>query len=215
MNLHLNDAVASWLEDGLEQIGQVSIRKTAEGFELRHWEDAARGDLASYFRPEDARHLATYTDAREYRPLRTAPNLRHGWRLVVRDVPALRVAIDHFYPAMLGILGSYRRGTLEPVHLRETLARQSGMYAVTRKATDSELQETIQGFCTSQGGCLKTILWRISPETPVATLPPEKFDPGAKQLPTEARTMPLLCHEGCNLLVAKVREVVKSRRTDG
>jgi sirohydrochlorin cobaltochelatase len=111
---------------------------------------------------------------------------------------------------MLGALASDERGLLGAVDLRETLGRQSGMYAVTKKITDAQAQAMIGEVCTSAGGCLKTILWRISPDVPVESLPPEKFDRAVNQLGGPARALPMLCHEVCNLLVAKAREVVKS-----
>ena len=112
--------------------------------------------------------------------------------------------------AMVGALASNEQGTLPVVDLRETLGRQSGMYAVTKKITDGQAQGMIGEVCPSAGGCLKTILWRISPEVAVESLPPEKFDLDVNQLGGPARALPMLCHEVCNLLVAKAREVVKS-----
>jgi sirohydrochlorin cobaltochelatase len=129
--------------------------------------------------------------------------------LALADVAALRIALDYFYPAMLGALLSHQRGELHPVPLRETLARQSGMYAITKKTTDEQAQATISEVCRSDGGCLKTILWSISPETPVQSLPPSKYDPSVPQLGAGGAALPMLCHEGCNLLVAKLREVLK------
>jgi hypothetical protein len=129
----------------------------------------------------------------------------------VPDLPALRRVLDAFYPAMLGVLLSQERGELTPIALRATLNRQTGMYAVTKKIDDSSADETIGSFCTSRGGCLKTILWAIAPEVPIRSLPAIKFDPSVNQLETSERAVPLLCHEACNLLVAKIREVVKAR----
>jgi sirohydrochlorin cobaltochelatase len=79
------------------------------------------------------------------------------------------------------------------------------MYRITQKLTDAQAQRLIGQTCRSDGGCLKTILWRISPEVPVATLPADKFRPEA----TPSGALPLLCHEACNLLVAAARKLVK------
>jgi hypothetical protein len=43
----------------------------------------------------------------------------------------------------------------------------------------------------------------------IESLPPTKFDPELDQLGSGRAALPLLCHEACNLLVAKLREVVK------
>jgi sirohydrochlorin cobaltochelatase len=208
----LTAAIAAWIGEGPMHLGQVLIRRRAAGgYELCHHEDADRSDLALFTRAEDARHLSAGDDAGRFRPLKTAPNLRHGWRLHLPDAPALRGALDYFYPAMMGALFDWNRRALDPVPLRATLDRQSGMYAITRKITDAQAQEMIAGFCTSRGGCLKTILWPLEPGVPVTSLPPEKFDPRAVQPGIPAPALPMLCHEACNLLVARAREVVKGK----
>jgi sirohydrochlorin cobaltochelatase len=198
-----------WLESGVRQMGQLNITLGEEGIELRHFEDAGLPDLTLHARPEEARHLANLDDAGEFRPLKTAPNLRHGWRMLLADLDELRVALDYFYPAMLGALASSQQGQLTPVPLRETLGRQSGMYAVTKKITDEQADDLIGHFCSSATGCLKTILWRIAPDVPITLQPQVKFDPVVNQLGTGEAALPLLCHEACNLLVAQAREVVK------
>ena len=86
--------------------------------------------------------------------------------MTVADLADLRRALDYFYPAMLGVWLSHERGELRAVPLRETLDRQTGMYRVTQKITDDQAQEMIGGFCRTDGGCLKRILWPIAPERP-------------------------------------------------
>ncbi len=213
MHRDLTLALAESLAGGaIHEIGEVRLaRLETGGWELRHHEDAGRADLKAFARAEDARQLATNDEAGEFRPLKTAPNLRRGWRLILADSATLRRALDYFYPAMLGVSHDSRRGALRPVPLRETLARQSGMYAITRKLSDEQAQTTIGAVCTSRGGCLKTILWRISPELSITSLPPEKFDQEINQTGAPTPALPMLCHEACNLLVAKAREVVREK----
>src|SRR5437660_4842808 len=79
-------------------IGQIAIQKTDRGFMLFHRDDGSADRLQIFRRPEDAIEIARYDDAENYRPLKTAPNLRHGWRLEVGDLRELRRALDHFYP---------------------------------------------------------------------------------------------------------------------
>lgn len=201
---NISEALQSWLEAGGREIGEIHLHPNGGGWELRHRDDHRRADLAEHRGAEAARTLAQYTDGGAFRPLKTAPNLRHGWRLMVADLADLRHALDYFYPAMLGVWLSHDRGELAPVPLRTTLGRQTGMYRVTQKITDDEAQEMVRDFCRTDGGCLKHILWPLAPGTPIATLPPEKLSPTASP-----GGFPLLCHEGCNLLVAKAREVVK------
>lgn len=195
-------ALTEWLEKGGRRIGQIAISRADDGWELRHGDDIEAESLELFSKWEDARSLANLDGGRSYRPLKSAPNLRRGWRMVLQDTAAVRQAIDFFYPAMLGVWLASRAGELVPVHLRETLGRQTGMYRITAKLTDKQAQRLICETCNS-AACLKTILWRVDVDQPIATLPPAKFD-----APT-GDSIPLLCHEACNLLVAAARKMVK------
>ena len=201
---NLTQALADWIAGGGREVGEIHIVPVVGGFVLYHRADASRGDLLEYVGAEAARDLAHFDDTGRFRPLKTAPNLRHGWKLCLAGLAELRRALDYFYPAMLGVWFSHQRGLLSPVPLRDTLARQTGMYAGTKKITDAQAQTMIGGFCRTDGGCLKQILWGIAPGVPVTSLPAEKFQPAVS-----ADVLPLLCHEACNLLVAKARGVVK------
>ncbi len=199
-------------------IGQIRVTRLDDGHELRHRDDADRPPerLAAHHDAEDAAALALYDDAGAYRPLKTAPNLRHGWRLVLPDARALRLALDLFYPARMGAWGRFQEGTLAVTPLRATLDRQTGMYRVAGKLTDEQADALVGRFCRSDGGCLRTILWPRDAAGRAAStrLPPEKFDPAHDQtggpLPAGADHIPLLCQEACNLLVAEARTVVKT-----
>jgi len=196
-------ALADWLVQGGQRIGQIQISQDTAGWELRHVDDAGRGDLQVHRRWQDARTLANLDDAGAYRALKTAPTLRHGWRLVLGSMEELRRALDYLYPAMLGAWLEEQQGEFPPTDLRTTLGRQTGMYRVTQKLTDAQAQGLIARTC-QDGACLKTVLWRIAPDVPIESLPAEKF-----RLHREAATWPLPCHEACNFLVAAARKVVK------
>lgn len=195
MNRDLTATLSAWLAQGGTRIGQIALRATTEGFELRHVEDEARTDLALFTRWEDARPLANADDTGAFRPLKTAPTLRHGWRLVLRTAAEVRQALDYFYPAMLGLAESHARGELPAVPLRATLARQTGMYAITKSITDEQARAMVDRFCAD---CLKQRLWEIAAPNPQSPT----HEPGA---------WTLLCHEACNLLVAEARKVVKGK----
>jgi sirohydrochlorin cobaltochelatase len=200
----LTKQLGAWLDAGGSEIGELVIVRRGGGFELCHRADLGRSDLRAESTPEAARALANYDDAGKFRPLKTAPNLRRGWKVCVADHGELRRALDYFYPAMLGVWVSHERGELAPVALRETLGRQTGMYRVTQKLTDEQAQTLIGGFCRSDVGCLKHLLWPIAQGVPISTLPVEKL-----RAPSAGASLPLLCHEACNLLVAQARTVVK------
>ncbi len=206
-------ALAQWLTAGLRTIGQISIEsRSAGGFALTHREDAARQDLEEFQNAEDAALLARFDDAGNYRPLKTAPNLRHGWRLLVPDHRALHLALDLFYPGRLAAFLAWERKTIAPTPLRETLNRQTGMYRSAAKLTDDEANTLVANFCRSDVGCLRTILWNRDDRGTTASsrLPASKFDPRLDQTGCGAVIIPLLCQEACNLLVAEARKVTQN-----
>ncbi|PYJ08166.1 MAG: hypothetical protein DMF06_13510 [Verrucomicrobia bacterium] len=203
---------AALAKSGAAGIGQISIATREDGsFALTHHEDAARDDLALYANADDAAQLSRFDDAGNYRPLKTAPSLRHGWRLTVPDHRSLDFALDLFYPGRLAAFLAWDRGRLVTTPLRETLQRQTGMYRPAAKISDPEADGLVGSFCRSDGGCLRTILWKRDRDgSPASTLlPPEKFDPAHDQTGLGRPTVPLLCQEACNLLVAEARKIVK------
>jgi sirohydrochlorin cobaltochelatase len=205
-------ALARWLAAGLRCIGQISIEARDDGtFALTHHEDAPRNDLVPYAHADDAAQLARFDDAGNYRPLKTAPNLRHGWRLIVPGRSALGITLDLFYPGRLAAFFAWETGILVSTPLRETLQRQTGMYRSAAKISGEEANTLVGNFCRSDGGCLRTILWRRDREGTLASalLPSEKFDPTHDQTGFGRQMIPLLCQEACNLLVAEARKIVK------
>ncbi|MFN2474750.1 MAG: DR2241 family protein [Chthoniobacterales bacterium] len=197
------------------RIGEILIRENScGGFALCHRDDTDRADLVETASAEAATELARYDDAGNYRPLKTAPNLRHGWRIVVADIAAVRLALDLFYPGRVAAFEAHRAGKLRATNFRETLERQTGMYRAAAKITDEQADNLIGNFCRSDGGCLRTILWRRNADRTVAStlLPPAKFDPQHDQAGRGEQAIPLLCQEICNVLVAAAREVVKTAR---
>jgi sirohydrochlorin cobaltochelatase len=220
------DSIERCLEPALTAplyFGQILVRKTATGFVLSHRDDEFQKPLQASLSPEDAIEIAKYDDAAKYRPLKTAPNLRHGWQLELATQQELTRALDYFYPGRLAVFLAWKTAQLHTTPLRETLDRQSGMYRVAAKISDDQINDVVGDFCRSDGGCLRTILWkRDKRRAPASTkLPKEKFDPSVDQAATKPRsataattsppvtTIPLLCQEACNLLVAECRKIVK------
>jgi len=230
------DSIERALEAALSDrcyLGQILIQKTNDGFVLSHREDEARKDLQTSRNAEEAVEIAKYDDAGNYRPLKTTPNLRHDWRLTLQTLEELKRALDYFYPGRLAVFAAWKTGQLRTTNLRDTLDRQSGMYRVAAKISDAQIDDVVGDFCQSAGGCLRTILWKCDQLGTVSStkLPNEKFDPtfdqakalerpgssafaeGATDKTTPATaTVPLLCQEACNLLVAECRKVVTGAR---
>jgi sirohydrochlorin cobaltochelatase len=201
--------------------GQVLIRPQPNGgFRLCHRDDADSDAAGQIVRnAEEALDIARTDDAGNYRPLKTAPNLRHGWQMELGTMEDLVRALDLFYPARLAAWDAHNRNRLYTTPLRETLGRQTGMYRVAANISDEQADDVIARFCRSDGGCLRTILWKrdASGTLPSARLPSEKYDESFDQVlvnaPGQAANphVPLLCQEACNLLVAECRAVVKTK----
>src|SRR5207247_815552 len=170
-------------------VGQILIQKTDGSFVLCHRDDEVRNDLQRFENADDALEIAKYDDPGNYRSLKTAPNLRHGWRLELKTFEEVRRALDYFYPGRLAIFAAWKSDTLHTTPLRETLDRQSGMYRVAAKISDSQIDDLVADFCRSNGGCLRTILWRRDADGAIAStkLPKEKFDPACEKADTRSR----------------------------
>ncbi len=195
------------------RIGEIVLTDAVgSGFDLRHRDDGGREDLRAESEAEAAVEIARFDDAGKYRPLKTAPNLRHGWQLLLPTLTEARRAIDFFYPGRMAALMAFRREVLVATPFRETLERQTGMYRVAARISEAKADELVAGFCRSEGGCLRTILWKQDGSGRPASgqLPESKFAPAHDQTGRGEEVVPLLCQEACNLLVAAARTAVKA-----
>lgn len=190
-------------------IGEVVITALGGNFSLRHRDDEERDDFVEFQGPERALEIARYDDAGDFRPLKTAPNLRHGWRLKLADLRELQRALDYFYPGRLAILSAWQSNQLTTTTLRDTLNRQSGMYRIAAKITDPDIESVVGTVCRTDGGCLRQILWRRdrTGSIPSTQLPSDKYQPET----IAHRLVPLLCQEACAVLINECRNATKRR----
>ena len=193
----LRDLLTTAVASGYNRVGQVSFEPHGAGFELRHMEDGDKTDLETFTDPHEATTIALTDDSNAYRPLKTAPNLRHGWRLVLAGAAELHLALDLLYPAALGNWRALLLGKNVATPLRDTVNRQTGMYRVTGLITDDEAQGIVDTLC--RPGCMRQIQWPIPSDTPQNT-------PVLR-----SNEIPLLCTDACSLLIAEARKVVKAR----
>jgi sirohydrochlorin cobaltochelatase len=213
------DAIEAALQAALVQghccFGEVAIRSITSGYQLTHRDDAGRDGLRACNSADEALQIAKFSDAGEYRALKTAPNLAHGWALTVSTLDQLRRALDYLYPGRLEVFLAWQGGTLRTTPIRETLERQTGMYRTAARISEPELDNLVANFCRSDGGCLRTILWHrdAAGTAPSSQLPPQKFDGEHDQTGRGERAVPLICQEACNLLVAECRKVVASAKS--
>ncbi len=213
----IRDRLQRILAIGSLNLGEINARRiTDTSFIVRHRQDAEPREgppLRIYTEPAAARDLARFDREGRFRPLKGAPTLPAGWELRLDSIDSLKLAIDYFYPGALASWFAREDRRINPVDLRTTLNRQTGMYRVTQKLTNAEADELAGRFCRSDEGCLRTILWTIAGKRPDGNLPETKFAISDDQPGKHDSAIPFLCLEACNLFVAEARETVKQRST--
>jgi sirohydrochlorin cobaltochelatase len=193
----LNALLQAALANGFHRIGQIVISTHNENFHLRHEDDSDATDLEIFTSPDDALEIARWDSQGNYRPLKTAPNLRRGWELKLTSLADLHLALDTLYPAALGNWRAVLLGEKISPPLRETLNRQTGMYRITGLLTRDEASRISSSLCAP--GCLRQILW---PFDPADSEPQPVFLEGR---------IPLLCTNICSLFLGEARAAVKAR----
>ncbi len=109
MPTDISEFLGGYLRNGPLRLGQVRIFPDCR---LCHVDDSERSDLADFTDPHDAVEIARYDDAGNYRPLKTAPNLRHGWQLRLKSLEEVTLALDFLYPAAMGTALAFTRRAL-------------------------------------------------------------------------------------------------------
>lgn len=135
----------------------MRIQRRGEGFELSHVEDAGGKDLKD---AKDLKEVAQFTDTGAFRPLKSAPNLRRGWRAEMRDAEELGLALNYLYPGAVADWFAVRSGRAQPTNYREFAARQTGMYRITAMLSDALAAEATRACCDRKF-CLKQRLWTV------------------------------------------------------
>ena len=197
-----------WLQSKLGggnlRIGQVQVTSVGGGFDLRHAEDNGLSGLTMHEGWQAARELCKLDAEGQFRAWKTAPNLKRGWQLLVPDLDSVRLALDIFYPAAIGLALQEEIGTLQPVQLRENLARQTGMYRFANGIRDDQANEMVLRCCDTQTKCLRRITWGITADQPLSAGAESKV--AKAELPG---SLPLLCVEVCPHLVGEARKIAR------
>lgn len=209
-------ALLAAIQSGVHRIGEIEIQATPAGdcFRLCHYLDAglagqpAHGGLQVFEGPAEARQLSLYAEDGGYRFLKAQRNLRRGWLMVLESPAGLRLALDQFYPAALGLWLAQRRGALEVEDLRSKLNRQTGMYRRAQLLSDAGAQALVPATCAAAPGCARRILWGISATQPLQPSPASACTGIADGL-AESEAIPLLCAAPCNHFVAECRSAAK------
>jgi hypothetical protein len=179
-------------------LAQVLIRRKGGGYELRHVQDRdAAAESLRATRPMEARLLAQFTLGGEFRPLKAAPTLQRGWRMLAATDAELEQAMNGLYPGALADWHAARTPNPPVTNYRPYTERQSGMYRITTKLTDGQAAGVILDGCDATR-CLKRRLWSIAGLEPDA--------PGNKSL--------IPCLEPCAILLELARKAARAGQKD-
>jgi hypothetical protein len=152
------DAFLAVLPESLE-FAQVLVTRRPHAFELRHVADRAQSDSSLEILTIDAlRALANYTSGGAFRPLKSAPTLRSGWRTLAHTPAELEVALEHLYPGALADWFAVQEGKATGAAYRDFVDRQTGMYRITQMLSDEQVADLAGAGCQA-GVCLKRRLW--------------------------------------------------------
>ena len=175
-------------------LAQVLIQRAGTGYKLRHIDD--RDDPAESLKPlplSEARARAQFNAAGQFRPLKSAPDLRRGWQLSVANDAELETALMHLYPGAIADWFAAQAVNPPVTNYREYTDRQSGMYRITTMLSDAQVVEVIQTVC-DKTRCLKRRLWTV-PGTP----------------PDEAKSKSVIpCLEPCAVLMESARKALRA-----
>lgn len=174
-------------------LAQVLIRRKTPAFELLHIEDreASVSGLRT-IKSSDARALAQFTAAGEFRPLKAAPTLPAGWLIRAASAAELELALSGLYPGALADWHAAQSPTPPVTGYRAFTERQSGMYRITAKLTDAQAAGVIRQTCAATQ-CLKHRLWTVPALAPDSA--------------AEKSLIP--CLEPCAVLLESARKAAK------
>jgi len=205
------------LQSGMHQIGEIEIQTNVcnARYAICHIADAtqlrkpAAGGLENHEGPSAARDISTYAADGTYRFTKGQVNLKRGWVMMLQNEEDLRLALDQFYPACVGLVIAQQSGTLEIETLRDKLNRQTGMYRFARSISDAGAQKLVQKICGPAHQCAKRILWQIDFQTPLDDSDASRYNGIVGKIP-ESEAIPLLCREACNHFVSECRQAAKA-----
>jgi hypothetical protein len=191
MNLDMRAFLAAF--DTEIVFGQVVVRRLERGFELRHLSDrAAAPDTLVTLNGTELRNWAQSTASGAFRPLKSAPNLRAGWRALAADGEALDLFLHYLYPGAVADWFAAQSPHPPMTSYRQFTARQTGMYRITTMLPDAIAGAAILACCHVDF-CLKRRLWSVE------GLEPDQA--GQKSL--------IPCLEPCALMLEFARKVAR------
>ncbi|MGA2176947.1 MAG: DR2241 family protein [Verrucomicrobiota bacterium] len=197
----MNPDLAAFIAAVAEEVvfGQVLIRRAGRGFELRHVADRQGGaETLQRLKVEELRAWAQLTERGGFRPLKSAPDLRRGWRATAADAPALGLCLNHLYPGAVADWFAAQSDCPPVTSYREVATRQTGMYRITTMLNDPAAGAVICACCHPDS-CLKRRLWSV-----------EGLRPDA---PADKSMIP--CLEPCVILLEFARKAARRQEKNG
>jgi hypothetical protein len=197
MSASLRNPAAEWFVDwcGDERvIGQVLVCRRGQGYELRHIADRdASVQQLREASAEEVRTIAQFTEEGAFRPLKSAPTLRRGWRIATGSDAELAAALDRLYPGAIADLFATLQHPPPATDYREFTNRQSGMYRITALLDESQAGAMVMKCCAAQF-CLKRRFWDAGGFAP--------------EIIEQKSVIP--CLEPCAILLEFARKVVRA-----
>jgi len=179
------------------RFGQLRLNRSSEGVFVAHHVDDEMpcGELEVVQSISGLRDIAKYDAGGAFRPLKTAPTLKRGWRTETRCAKDFLKRLDAIYPGVFATWVAYEKGEHLPTSLRKTLNRQTGMYRFVGTITDQMANRIMRELCAP--GCLRKIAWPLNDHGPVS------------RIERESTSIPLVCTEACTFAVSRARELTK------
>jgi hypothetical protein len=172
---------------------EVLILRIGEGFELRHHRDAEQPIETLFSVPVSSLYeLAQTSPTGSFRPNKTSPNLRSGWRTIAENDLALEEALRHLYPGAVADWFAFRNGSPQATSFRDFIGRQTGIYRVAQLLPDGLAGQTVEACCSADY-CLRRRLWEA---------------PGLCADDVSKKSI-LPCWEPCSLMLEMARRSMK------
>jgi hypothetical protein len=142
--------------------GQVRVAPSGCGWELRHVADGlAPESTLRQIAVEELRKLAQNTGAGAFRPLKGAPTLVSGWRVVASDAAALERSLEQLYPGSLADWAWVRAGNRLETTWESQVGRQTGIFRGLKKLAPEVVGDVVRAGCAAEF-CGKRRRWTTS-----------------------------------------------------
>ncbi len=163
----LNPALEFFLNEIGErkEIAQLLVQRRTPGaddFEFRHLEDEKRAESElETVLLDQAQFYLSFNDQGAFRPIKGAPDMRHGWRLLAKNAHELELALQAVYPGL--IADYYAVHQMDPIPVTsydEFAGRQTGMYRNAKNLKGDRAAQAVQTAC-GPSFCMKRRYWTV------------------------------------------------------